>query len=79
MQKKTLANQMLLGKFHALLELYRPDKRRRDGDNFWKASLDYIVRIGLIKDDSYCEKGTFCWVSESDAPPYGCRLTVWDA
>jgi len=80
MQKRTLLHQMLCGKFHCLLELYTSDgRRRRDGDNRFKAPLDYAVRVGIIKDDSYCEKGTFMWTTPETAPPYGCRLTVWDA
>jgi crossover junction endodeoxyribonuclease RusA len=30
----------------------RPDKRRRDLDNLLKASLDLLVRLRLIEDDS---------------------------
>lgn len=70
---------MLCGKFHCLLELYTSDgRKRRDADNRMKVPLDFATRIGLIVDDSYCEKGTFMWVSEADAPPHGCRLTLWD-
>ena len=79
MQKRALLNQMLCGDFHCLLELVRPDKRRRDGDNYWKAPMDYAVRIGLIKDDSLCQKGTFLWIKGEGAPQHGCRITVWDA
>ena len=71
---------MLCGKFHALLELgVPPTKRRRDGDNLMKICFDYAIRVGLIKDDSLCEKGTFMWVNADVAPPHGCRLTLWDA
>jgi hypothetical protein len=77
-QKQALRNKMLCGKYECLLELVRPDKRRRDGSNFFKAPEDYLVRIGLIRDDSDCERGTFAWVKGDGAPPYGCRLTVWD-
>lgn len=69
---------MLCGEFECLLELVRPDKRRRDGDNHFKAVLDYGTRVGLFTDDSLCQKGTFIWVTGADAPPHGCRLTVWD-
>jgi Holliday junction resolvase RusA-like endonuclease len=71
--------QMLCGKFHALLELYTSDgRRRKDVDNRTKAVLDFATRIGLIKDDSYCEKVTSMWVPAEVAPPNGCRLTIWD-
>jgi Holliday junction resolvase RusA-like endonuclease len=78
MQKQKLLNQQLVGEFHALLELYPPDKRRRDGDNYFKAPMDYATRIGLIKDDSYCTKGTFHWIRGENGFGVGCRLTIWD-
>ena len=79
-QKRTLKNQILLGNFNCLLELVRPDNRRRDGDNYFKAPLDFAVRAGLIKDDSYCQRGTFAWVSgDASVIPHGCRLTLWEA
>jgi hypothetical protein len=79
MQKRKLLNQTLIGEYHCLLELAAPDRRRRDGSNMFKAPEDYAVRIGLIKDDSLCIKGTFVWCRGEDKPPYGCRLTIWDA
>lgn len=79
MQKRRLANQMLCGEYHCLLELVRPDNRRRDGSNFFKAPEDFLVRIGLIRDDSDCSKGTFMWIKGEGEPEFGCRITVWDA
>ena len=79
MQKQTLKNHMLLGEYHCLLELVRPDNRRRDGSNYFKVPEDFLTRIGMIKDDSFCEKGTFLWVKGEGAPPHGCRFTIWDA
>lgn len=79
MQKRSLLNQTLGGKFHCLLELVAPDKRRRDGDNYFKAPLDFATRIGLISDDSMSEKGTYLWIRDGLGPPSGCRLTIWDA
>lgn len=80
MQKRIIGNQMLVGKFHCLLELYTDDgRKRKDADNRIKAPLDYATRIGLIKDDSFNEKGIYMWVPKEKAPPYGCRLTLWDA
>lgn len=70
---------MLCGKFAALLELYTSDgRKRKDVDNRTKAVLDFAVRVGLIKDDSHCEKVTSMWVKADGAPQYGCRLTLWD-
>lgn len=78
MQKKALGNQMLMGEYECLLELVRPDNRRRDGSNYFKAPEDFAVRVGLMKDDSYCIKGTFMWVKADVALPHGCRFTLWD-
>ena len=76
-QKKNLRHKMLPGKFEAYLLLWCGDgKRRRDGDNCFKAPLDFAKKMGLIVDDAYCEKGTFHWVSKPEAGPYGCRLIL---
>lgn len=76
-QQKFGPIKTLPGKFTALLELYTSDgRRRKDADNRMKAPLDYATRIGFILDDQYCEKGTFAWVSSSQAPSSGCRLTL---
>ena len=69
---------MLMGKYNCLLELVAPDNRRRDGSNYFKAPEDFAVRVGLMKDDSMCEKGTFLWIRDSGGPLYGCRFTIWD-
>lgn len=74
-----IKHQMLEGEYHCLLEIVRPDKRRRDGSNYFKAPEDFLTRVGLIKDDSFCTKGTFAWVSGDGAPPYGARMTIWEA
>lgn len=79
MQKRAIGNQMLVGNFHCLLELVAPDKRRRDGDNYFKCPLDFATRMSLIKDDSYCMKGTFVWVTTPLLPQCGCRLSLWEA
>lgn len=30
-----------------------PDRRRRDGQNYMKATLDYLVNCGVLKDDNW--------------------------
>lgn len=40
------------GPVHIKLELTAPDKRPRDGDNFLKAPLDALVRMGVLTDDN---------------------------
>jgi Holliday junction resolvase RusA-like endonuclease len=36
-------------------------KGRRDGDNLQKCVLDWCQRAGLIKDDKYCDGGSWSW------------------
>lgn len=69
----------LAGPFFALLELHTTDKRRRkDGDNRWKAALDFATHLGVIEDDKYMQWGMVGWVDDPDrAPPYGALLTIW--
>lgn len=40
----------------------RPDKRRRDLDNYLKCVLDALVLNGVIEDDSHVEKLSIEWV-----------------
>lgn len=65
------------GPFRFLLEMQRPDKRRRDASNYIKASEDHIVRLGLVRDDCDAEEVTARWVKED----FGgmCRVTVTPA
>ena len=44
---------------HILLD--RPDKRKRDIDNYIKAPLDTLVHMDLIEDDSLVETLTIGW------------------
>jgi crossover junction endodeoxyribonuclease RusA len=39
----------------------RPDKRRRDVFNLVKAPEDFLVKHGIIEDDSLVERGTVQW------------------
>jgi Holliday junction resolvase RusA-like endonuclease len=67
----------LPGKFEAVIQLFTGDARkRRDADNRIKAVFDFATRVGLIKDDSYCERVTAEWVDKDAAPLSGCRLIL---
>ena len=69
--------QMLPGKFEAVIQIFTKDgRKRKDADNRIKVVFDFAMRVGLIKDDSYCEKVTAEWVPEEAAPQSGCRLTL---
>ena len=41
---------------------YWPDKRVRDGQNFMKAPLDYLVNQGVLADDNWTIVGSETWV-----------------
>lgn len=34
-------------------KIYFPDNRKRDGQNYQKVTLDYLVSSGVIKDDNW--------------------------
>lgn len=68
--------QQLEGPFVALLELRRPDKRRRDSDNLMKVPLDFASRLGLIEDDSNALWNLSGWTADPERAPYGARLTL---
>jgi Holliday junction resolvase RusA-like endonuclease len=38
-----------------------PDKRKRDGNNYTKSVLDYIVKCGVILDDDYSIVAAESW------------------
>jgi crossover junction endodeoxyribonuclease RusA len=42
----------------------RPDKRRRDVFNLEKAVSDFLVKHGILTDDTLIERGTVQWGSE---------------
>lgn len=42
----------IAGRLHVIIELYPPDRRRRDCDNFSKATLDVLTCAGVYEDDS---------------------------
>lgn len=44
----------------------RPDKRRRDISNLIKAPEDFLVRWGILADDSLVEKLSAEWTAEGE-------------
>lgn len=50
------------GPYTISVDVLRPDRRRRDLDNFaTKAISDCLVSIGFIRDDSECQKIEARW------------------
>ena len=59
---QTSAMKTLLGRLTVKIEVYPPDRRRRDLDNVQKAVLDALEKGGAYEDDSQidlliCERG----------------------
>jgi crossover junction endodeoxyribonuclease RusA len=52
----TLGVRRLAGPLHIQIEIYPPDRRRRDLDNVQKALLDALQHGGLYDDDSQIVK-----------------------
>lgn len=46
------------------IDMAVPRNRRRDLDNFWKATLDLLVNHKLIEDDRNIERLTLAWHDE---------------
>lgn len=52
------------GRYKLTVQLARPDKRKRDLDNFsFKAVNDLLVQQGIVTDDSLCEMLSSRWVT----------------
>ena len=46
------AKSTFTGRLRLTVEMYPPDRRKRDLDNFLKASLDALTHAGIYQDDS---------------------------
>jgi crossover junction endodeoxyribonuclease RusA len=59
-----------------VIDLYPPDKRKRDADNRIKAVLDCLQLAGVVKDDNLCRDVRV--VSHDEAVEKGgrCNVTV---
>lgn len=63
-------------KFHAHYTFDRPDNKRRDVDNFVKASADILVKAGLIPDDKLIDKFTAEWSGDEPLVPAEVKIRV---
>lgn len=50
--RQQFSDRALTGRLHVVIELYPPDRRRRDVDNSNKAPLDALTCAGVYEDDS---------------------------
>lgn len=46
-------HERIYGIVHIEYKFFWPDKRRRDGQNYMKATTDYLVNNGVIEDDNW--------------------------
>ena len=75
-QKPAMQTRSIGGKFEARITLCKPDKRRRDLDNFMaKCLFDWAKQAGVIDDDSLCQRVVAEW-GTAEAAPMGCRLVL---
>lgn len=64
-------NKRVEGNLKVTIEAWRPDKRRRDLDNLFKAALDALAHAGVYDDDSQIVDLRIYW-----APTIGGMLKV---
>jgi len=62
------------GGIEAVIELWPPDKRKRDWDNLHKAVFDSLTQAGIIEDDSLVKKATVEFKEPSRPGIYGLKL-----
>jgi crossover junction endodeoxyribonuclease RusA len=51
------------GPLRMTIKAYRPDKRRRDLDNLFKATLDALAHAGVYEDDSLIHDLRIYWAN----------------
>ncbi len=54
------------------LSIGRPDKRKRDLDNLFKAPLDLLVEAGILADDCLIHRLSASWAPDV----VGCRVEI---
>jgi len=61
MEQKKTCGEPILGRFTYHIVLDEKKRANRDGDNFNKAPLDLLKKVGLIQDDKYADAGSWSW------------------
>lgn len=64
--------QPVPGRYVIRISLGRPDKRRRDVDNYGKAISDVLKEAGVIEDDSFAQMKTIRWSDKIN----GCQVRI---
>jgi Holliday junction resolvase RusA-like endonuclease len=66
--KAQVGGKHITGRYKMSVQLLRPDRRRRDLDNFgFKAISDLLVSLGIVEDDYLCEMLSARWVTQGPA------------
>ena len=73
----TARMQTMTGLLSVSLELYPPDRRRRDIDNILKALLDSMCKAGIYADDSQIKRLHLYMYSHQ--PPGSVVVTIEEA
>jgi len=58
-----VSGNRIVGRYGLSVRFVRPDKRRRDLDNLFKAVSDALVHTGVIESDHLCERINAAWVA----------------
>ena len=66
--------QFIPGGYAVRTTVERPDRRRRDVENYIKHIGDALQEAGVIVDDALCQKSTISWAP--NAPSKAARISV---
>ena len=60
-KQKHLVPEKFINPVKVTISLERPDKRKRDVANYEKAVTDFLVKMGVLEDDSLIHSNTQEW------------------
>ena len=64
--KRAAQAKAIAGPYALIVQVGKPDNRRRDLDNLTKAVNDLIVSTGAVRDDSDCQRIQIGWSEHHD-------------
>jgi Holliday junction resolvase RusA-like endonuclease len=73
--KKPGRLQKINGPFEVEILLSTVGRKGRDGDNYCKATLDWLQSRDVVRDDCNCKFGSWRWVPPEQAPK-GARVIL---
>jgi len=63
-QAQLKSNERIEGPYAFSMRVARPDKRRRDLSNLLKSMEDLLVALGIVVDDSQCQRIEAQWIAD---------------